>query len=1250
MSPVDTPVARMLRGSENLRDEEMVVERPDGSRRTVLANIDPVRDAAGAVVGAITALVDITSRKAAEQQLRAIADFTYDWKSWVGPDGVPLWINPAVARIAGVSVADCMRMSEYPLPLIHDDDRERMRAHLRGALGGTTGNDIAFRIKRPDGGLVWVAISWQPMSGAEGIAFGYRSSIRDISERKSAEEDLVQRNRQLELLERTSYRLLVDDGPEDEMLTTIFASIANLLGVESWYHYRPIEARLLGLQIAEGIGDAERRLFGTMKFGDLLCGRVAETRERLIIEDLQNCIHLGANVLREAGATSYAGFPLVAHGNLIGTVAFVSRQRTHFRDGELTVVRSICDQVAAMLERRCLQREVNEVREDLERQLSQLEAIYTEAPLGLALLDHDLRFLRINSALAQMNGYSVAEHIGKNAWDLLPELRASAEPALRRGIDTGEALRDVVVKGQTAGQPGVMREWREHFFPLRWSNGKFEAIAVICEEVTQRSAAERARLASDARLRRAAKAAMFGVHELDPRRQIVTWSSEMDRILGTSGEDRTASLDRTLATIHPEDRERVRTQMEAIQRQMGPYELACRIVRPDGEVRYILDRGESVGPVDPETGVCAGVTGIVIDITERAEADRLRSYVIKLSDALRPLSKAIKIQAEAGRVLGEELKANRTAYYAIEDDWYVIGADYTIASPSMAGRHPTALFGRDLLEQHRRGKPVVVHDVGTAHSEAEAEQLRAIHIGAYVGVPLVKNGELVAGLTVQSSSPRRWTAVEVDIVAETAERTWAAVERAQLEDRLHHSEALLRAVLASTPDLVWAKNRRGQITLGNDATFALLGNGKADGVLGRGAKDLVPEAEQARTIEHNDARVLAGGQPLLVEERITVRREERVFQTVKAPLRDAGGAIVGIVGVSRDVTEQKRREEHTQLLMHEVNHRAKNMLALVQVIARQSVKSGRDDFLASFTDRLRALAAKQDLLVQHHWKGAELGALIENQLMHLRELVGDRIILTGPKVNVSAKAAETLGMVIHELATNAAKYGALSNNEGRIEISWWIGEEDNRTFSITWKEERGPCVVAPAHRGFGHHLIDSITAAALSGKVTLDYARTGFAWRLSCPWAAISTSEGTAAKAVSVGPSPRRPNPANGILIVEDDAVLALDLAGALQQAGFATVGPAASTVEALDLLQQGSICCAILDFRLGEETSEPVAHRLRDAVIPFIMISSELGSQMPAVFNEAPCFSKPLHLPELLQELRKLLAGAAGKSTPPQV
>jgi PAS domain S-box-containing protein len=200
--------------------------------------------------------------------------------------------------------------------------------------------------------------------------------------------------------------------------------------------------------------------------------------------------------------------------------------------------------------------------------------------------------------------------------------------------------------------------------------------------------------------------------------------------------------------------------------------------------------------------------------------------------------------------------------------------------------------------------------------------------------------------------------------------------------------------------------------------------------------------------------------------------------------------------VAQDVTDRKAYEDQILFLMHEVNHRAKNMLTLVQAVARQTAAREPEDFIGRFNERIRALAANQDLLVQNQWQGVDVEKLVRAQLAHFADLIGSRITVHGSKLHLNATAAQAIGLALHELATNAGKYGALSTEAGRVDVGWWL---DDDALTMSWTERDGPPVRPPERRGFGTTVIDAMARQALGGEVQLDYARSGLEWHLTCP-------------------------------------------------------------------------------------------------------------------------------------------------------
>lgn len=228
--------------------------------------------------------------------------------------------------------------------------------------------------------------------------------------------------------------------------------------------------------------------------------------------------------------------------------------------------------------------------------------------------------------------------------------------------------------------------------------------------------------------------------------------------------------------------------------------------------------------------------------------------------------------------------------------------------------------------------------------------------------------------------------------------------------------------------------------------------------------------------------------------------EVRHIRAVEIARAGIDGKTEWVVGTNLDITEQKNREGHVQMLMGEINHRAKNLLAVVMSVAHQTGGADHAEFMRKFSARIQSLAAGQDILVENEWMGVQLDALVRAQLSHFKDLLGNRINIAGDMVHLSPAAVQTIGMALHELSTNAGKYGALSNAQGRIDIAWQLVPTANPDRLImTWAESNGPTVVQPKRNGFGTMVTDKMVKLSLDADVVTDFAPSGFSWRLECP-------------------------------------------------------------------------------------------------------------------------------------------------------
>jgi len=213
------------------------------------------------------------------------------------------------------------------------------------------------------------------------------------------------------------------------------------------------------------------------------------------------------------------------------------------------------------------------------------------------------------------------------------------------------------------------------------------------------------------------------------------------------------------------------------------------------------------------------------------------------------------------------------------------------------------------------------------------------------------------------------------------------------------------------------------------------------------------------------------------------------------------------LALSAEVAVRRRHEEHVDFIMHELSHRSKNLLAVIQAMANHSANTSASmtDFKRRFSQRLQGLAASHDLLVQQNWQGGDLAELVVRQLAPFEEIEDGRVDAGGPRVSLDARAVQNVGLLFHELATNASKYGALSVTEGKVVIRWKLDpvETAGRCLRLSWREHNGPRVTPPEHKGFGLVVIERTAAGALNGSVCIDFAPEGLVCTLDIPTAHI---------------------------------------------------------------------------------------------------------------------------------------------------
>ena len=471
-------------------------------------------------------------------------------------------------------------------------------------------------------------------------------------------------------------------------------------------------------------------------------------------------------------------------------------------DGRSVIMHCIFD----MTEQKRLEEALRRSQEDMRIRLAELESLYNSSPVGLCMIDRDLRFVRVNSALAEINGLPASDHIGRPVFDIVPGLQDQSEPLLRHVLETGESVQNIEFEGMTNSLPGQLRNFIEHIYPLRDEHDCNLGLGIIVEEVTERRKVENELAGANVALRRTLDLLFLAL--------------------------RTAGV-----SVFTQDR----------------------------DLRYIWIGGD---------------------------------------------------------------------YFGCDQDEAIGASDSDLLPPDLV--EPMVLLKRRVLE------------TGQA---------------AQADLPFLKDGKT----------------------------DWCNV----------HME----------------------------------------------------------------------------------------------PWRSLNGQVQSIIGAVSDISDRKSTEQHIRTLLSELAHRSKNLLTVIQVMARRSVgpELSSEDFVASFIERLSGLAQSHDLLAREDWRGISMRELITSQIGYLGDEKSARLDFDGPDIVLTPVAAQNLGMAIHELSTNAVKYGALSVNGGQVTIRWsiWGDAEGRPRMKLAWSERGGPEVSAPKRRGFGLFVIEAIAARALGGTVDLRFEPDG---------------------------------------------------------------------------------------------------------------------------------------------------------------
>ncbi len=1086
--------------------------------------------------------------RASEARYRLIVETAHEGIWTIDADGRTTFVNARMAEMLGTTVEDMLGKTMYDFMddagrAIAEQNMERRRMGIR--------EEHDFRFVRADGVPVWTMLSTSPLLDDQGRFLGALAMVTDITGRQQAEEELRrseelnrriiealpgglvmvgpngsihQANSEAEAFlgltwDRLSRRFVadfepetiredgslfpVDDYPVTRCLRTGRSQPPATIGVR-----RPDGSVRWGIFTAVPLlspaGEPEGAVVTFLDITDRKHAeealRTNEERYRIIAEQTGQVIYdyaVATGAIVWAGAIqAVTGFSAedFARLNVDGWADLlhpedrpavtaeldrVLRMGGHFRmeyrfrcaDGRyatildngvlidagtpnprlLGAMQDITERVAA--------EEVLRESEERYRLLAEnaTDMISRRTPEGV--------FLYASPACRALLGYEPEELLGRTIHDLAdppapppppdprPQLPADAPPGGTSVVRTRVRRKD----GQT-----VWLETTSRAVVNPWTGAVREVVAVS-RDITERMNADRALRESEERFRSLSTCSPVGIF-MSTSRGSLTWVNP--RLLEIAGLAYDEALgDGWAARVHPNDAPWLRQGWRRAAADARSFSAEFRFQHRTGDIRWVR---ATTSPMFADSGELVGHVGALEDITDRKLAEQ-----------------ALRDSEERYRRLVETSPDG----IFVHQDGRVVFAN-AAAARLLGAPSPAELIGTPIAEFIH---PSVIDEVRS--------RLRRLGEGAENVPPLDQtlvrlskdtlDAEIAASACMYSGRPA------VQVVARDITQRKAAEARLRFQ----------ASVLSQVDDAVIALDDAKRITYLNAAAARIYGVNQPD-MIGRHISELFTQQWLRPSDEANAAAELrARGRWEGLSLHVKPSGDRIYVESAMSTLRDDRGRHAGVLAVVRDVSDRIRWEQRQSLMMAELDHRVKNNLAAVLSIADQTLRSASSlaDFGEAFTGRIRALARMHGALAQSRWKGANLADLARQSLEAYMVGNGRRVFIDGPDVLLPARAASPVCMALHELATNAAKYGALSVPSGRVDVRWSLADPDPdapdapRRVDLQWTESGGPPVAEPHRRGFGTELIEGGIAYELHGDVEITFHPRGFACRMTIP-------------------------------------------------------------------------------------------------------------------------------------------------------
>lgn len=1147
----ECPMALVLRHGEQSPPRELLIERPDGTRRHVLVHPEPLYQG-DRLVGAVNMAVDLTEPRRAEETraiLAAIVESSDDAIVSKTLDGIIQSWNDGACRLFGYTAEEAIGKSIALIvpPELMDEERTILD---RLGRGEPIDHFETQRVAK-DGTRREISLTISPIRDRHGRVIGASKVARDIRERRRAERALqASENR---------FRRLADSAP-------VLIWICDRDGNGTWFNRPRLD--LVGRTLQEELGTG---------WLDRIHPEDRDRYREELVEACRACreVVLEYRLLRHDGAYRWMldhGVPLTdANGNFEGYIGsgidITDRRR---------------------------------MEDELRISESRFRTLANAVPALVWATRPDGSFFYLNPRWEEFTGQPTALALG-DGWTsaVHPTERQALLEKWKHCVESGETFEGECRYRHQGG------EYRRHYFralPVRDNDGQPLAWYGTSIDIEDRKRIEDALHESESRFRNIADSSpmMIWVTAVDGRCTYLNrgWYD-------FTGQDESGALGfGWLEAIHPGDRERVREHTLQATTLRQPFRVEYRLRRADGAYRWCID---AATPRFSDSGLFLGFVGSVIDITERKT----------IEDALRDSEERFRTLAENISQFAWMADSSGSVFW-FNQRWY----DFT---------------GTTLEEMQGWGWTRVLHP---DHVDRVVESIRRSWNSGEPWEDLYPMRGRDGGYRWFLSRAHPIRDVEGHVVRWFGTNTDVTEHRAT-QEALRESELRLRLALRGASAGVWSVNIRTGETFWSDELLPLYGLDPSTPRSLRYLLDRVHPEDRERVEAGFRRHLEADDEEFRQEFRIVhPDRGERWILDMGRVERDGRNVPVRCSGINIDITDRKRHEEQLRTVMAELNHRVKNTLAVVQSISTQTMRRAADlpSFRSSFEKRLRAIAAAHSLLTNGDWEGASLQEIISTELDAASGLREQRTI-QGPPIVLRPKEALAMHMVVHELTTNACKYGALSVDTGRVSVEWEVCNGPVRTFSLVWHEQCGRPVMRPTGIGYGTRLMEQLVEYELKGTIEREFRPQGIHCRIAFPLGAGGDTATVArARADARGAGPTSPAVQQGgrVLVVEDNAALAMGLTDELEDQGFTIVGPAGSLERAMELARTQAIDVAVVDVDLGGTPSYPLARLLRDNGVPFALLTGYTAADLPDDLPATTVMSKPVALDELIAFLQR--------------